>query len=1506
MLGLKIDVTLNDATAKAQLASLLSKNKLTIDINSEEIATISKQLETMASFKFENMVTAETLAHLKEATTSLKSQAQYVKYMVDNYNKIPSAQTTSRRQAKAEDNSYKIALASEKELIRLEKELTSLSGQARTAAEAELQKMKEQVKASRDLIKNEETLKRLDAECNQLRMTSVKFINEKIKKTSTKNKGEKETVNLLKIQREAYQDIKRINSQIATLQQANVGTKKTAESSQLRRVYITELKQEKAALIDLLRQYDLIDKRKEKEIKMTESFNNTKLKVKELQYAEKLEKVNAKVQLQKQKELRTVQQLLKNAEAEMRVRETSLYNGRNKDYVSDALRASYEEKKATLSSITSQKELQQALKETRYAFRLMAADANATRQSAPRAVDSLATSFKNLTRYVTGAMIIRQVFASFRQGIEDVKQLDLAITTLKMTMQELSEVQIVGLMKSSQKMARELKADIGTVLNSVSTVANAQESIDSILNKTRPAVVLSNLTGLSSSDTVNMIQGAIYQFDALADGSAKSAMRVADSMVSISKSLGMDFATGIQGMSESVTILGSVANQVGMTMEETLSQIAAVAETTRASFSETATAMKAIISRVMRVPDGETTSDEMLKAQKALESVGVTVRDRVTGDMRDFDDIMQDLANRFDTLKGKEQDYIADALGGAQRVSTAIALVKAQGRAQEFLTEALNGTGSAMEAQETWAESLDAKVQDLQSSISILWQTFTSSDAVSDFLVTTTHVIESLTRMIEVFGSLPTLITLTGNSLMIFNKNFRALALIGVQHVIPSMGRFVQGLNTERLALEEQKIAYEQNIAAQKAKIISTQRLIDAGKTHTKEGKNLKKVLNGHTTQLKQNEQGLAANARALQTNTAKMIAFNLVASMGTMLAFTALTLVIGKVVESFKSFEERMEASKEAAETLQSTLDAIDQAEIEAKEYEELNKKLEDINTTLEDREVILKRIKEIEDESGTALDGYSGILKDENLSLETKLALMEAIRQQELYDQAKKLDQSMLSTKKANEELKYLNYYLDQYQQFKDAIQKAKADGTTDFIYFEDGSYMKIDQAQKELQELGNSIRSNYLNIVTYNHQVGLLEKANYTTKKSTVELTDSQVEAAESIVYANKVTEDNTDALEDNEKKTESLAEKKERLAREAKDNANLFVQEAKTLADLNELLEDVKTNGMTLDNIDHEALEGFTGNITDAAEVQAYLTEKIAESEETQRWAYENMMAHDEAFYAQKIKNSEAFATYKQTAETMITMLEADLRKRGLQNEADALNEKYRMAKKDLENAKTVAEARALVEQGLLQAMQTGWSEYYKMDEGYLKGWLSWYDQNKGKFNNPYLEKQYADQAESLRAYLGFKASLDKLSGDPIKIDLPTISKPSTGSSSSSSSSSSSEVDDLDLEIDRYHDLERAITRVNNALEANELAQQSASPTKKLQLMKEEINLYKQLQEAQKALYNEQKKEASELKKQLSKNGFTFNADGSLKNYKSRLEGLKCSPAIWEHIEKLNSL
>ena len=126
----------------------------------------------------------------------------------------------------------------------------------------------------------------------------------------------------------------------------------------------------------------------------------------------------------------------------------------------------------------------------------------------------------------------------------------------------------------------------------------------------------------------------------------------------------MDFAEGIQGMSEGLSILGSVANQFGMDMNETLSMLAATSETTRASFSETANAIKTIMARTMRVGglDENVSLDDMLKTEKALAKIGVNIRNLETNEMRDFRDIIQDLNNKFDDLDEATQSYIAESV----------------------------------------------------------------------------------------------------------------------------------------------------------------------------------------------------------------------------------------------------------------------------------------------------------------------------------------------------------------------------------------------------------------------------------------------------------------------------------------------------------------------------------------------------------------------------------------------------------------------------------------------------------------------------------------------------------------------------------------------------------------------------------------------------------------------------------------------------------------------------
>ncbi|WP_195515670.1 phage tail tape measure protein [Paraclostridium bifermentans] len=110
-------------------------------------------------------------------------------------------------------------------------------------------------------------------------------------------------------------------------------------------------------------------------------------------------------------------------------------------------------------------------------------------------------------------------------------------------------------------------------------------------------------------------------------------------------------------------------------------------------------------------------------------------------------------------------------------------------------------------------------------------------------------------------------------------------------------------------------------------------------------------------------------------------------------------------------------------------------------------------------------------------------------------------------------------------------------------------------------------------------------------------------------------------------------------------------------------------------------------------------------------------------------------------------------------------------------------------------------------------------------------------------------------------------------------------------SSGSSSSAKEVENIEVETDRYYDLNNAIDKVNDALEINDILSKNANDDAKLKYIKEEISLYNQKRQALEKLQAEQKKELLEFRNSLSSNGFTFGADGNISNLNSRLKSLE---------------
>ena len=118
----------------------------------------------------------------------------------------------------------------------------------------------------------------------------------------------------------------------------------------------------------------------------------------------------------------------------------------------------------------------------------------------------------------------------------------------------------------------------------------------------------------------------------------------------------------------------------------------------------------------------------------------------------------------------------------------------------------------------------------------------------------------------------------------------------------------------------------------------------------------------------------------------------------------------------------------------------------------------------------------------------------------------------------------------------------------------------------------------------------------------------------------------------------------------------------------------------------------------------------------------------------------------------------------------------------------------------------------------------------------------------------------------------------------------------------------EIDKLELE-ERLFPFNTAIDvsnskiqKLKNNLDVISIKMEHAYGTDKLNLIKEQIKLYEQLENEQKKLLENMKKEEDILKEELQNNGFKFNSSGEITNMESALSNLKNSNTY----EYLNSV
>lgn len=276
-------------------------------------------------------------------------------------------------------------------------------------------------------------------------------------------------------------------------------------------------------------------------------------------------------------------------------------------------------------------------------------------------------------------------------------------------------------------------------------------------------MMLSKLGNMSSAEATEKLTSTLngYKLE------AKDAADVVSKLVAVDNIA----ATSTNELAVAMQYSAAIANQTGVSLEQLISYIAVVSETTRQNAESIGQGMKTMLSRMMDIKAGKIDEDGLgiNNVEIALSKANITLRTSAT-EFRDFGTVLEELAGKWDGLDGTTQAYISKSIAGIRQTNMFTVLMNNMSSALEFQEEQLNASGLAADRYQTYLESLEAKISQLKEHINAIWQEAIESGYIE-------KVIDSIQRLL-------TLIENTGGIKALVR---RIITLIGLFKGVPAL-----------------------------------------------------------------------------------------------------------------------------------------------------------------------------------------------------------------------------------------------------------------------------------------------------------------------------------------------------------------------------------------------------------------------------------------------------------------------------------------------------------------------------------------------------------------------------------------------------------------------------------------------------------------------------------------------------------------------------------------------
>lgn len=374
--------------------------------------------------------------------------------------------------------------------------------------------------------------------------------------------------------------------------------------------------------------------------------------------------------------------------------------------------------------------------------------------------DRFKTQVEKLNTYFTASTMITEVIGGLKKMYQAVYEIDTAMTNLYKVTDETAERYDVFL-KSSAKNAKDLGRSVSSYVTQTADWAKLGYSLDESEQLSKFSSIYANVAEVDDATAVSDMVTAMKAFNI----EAEKAQTIIDPL----NELGNKFATNSAQLGEGLAKSASAMNAAGTDMYKTLAMLTGGAEITQ-NAGEFGSFLKVGSMRVRGMKgelealgeEVDSSVDSISKVQTQILNLThgkVNIFDS-DGEFKDYFDIINEISKVVDKLSSTEKASLYEILFGKMRGNQGAALIQAfqSGQIEKAYETALSSEGSAIKEQERWMNSFEAKIGQLTASAEAFSSVFLEDDALKTLIDTGTEFLSILTNIVDLLGSIPTLI----------------------------------------------------------------------------------------------------------------------------------------------------------------------------------------------------------------------------------------------------------------------------------------------------------------------------------------------------------------------------------------------------------------------------------------------------------------------------------------------------------------------------------------------------------------------------------------------------------------------------------------------------------------------------------------------------------------------------------------------------------------------------